>query len=183
MKGRIEKQKSPGLAAGDAETSTKRAIAIALDVFAEERHQNDAAAVTRMRDQLNLMAPIVRTSPKKWAIRDFVKILEILKDLVEATMDTKRSLSGGTDVIDIHPTTSILLEFISVLEDFENGVIDGRLRRTREAHGRSLTILDKRKIGFALAFVKMLRDDKKITLLMNNLILPTMTSYHATVKR
>jgi hypothetical protein len=169
MTAHTRKQKPPGLASADAETAIKRAVSLAKNTHPIEQHQDtgiqDAAAVARMRDQLNAAAQLFGKPSKDWTINEVIEILNILKEMADATMNASEPITDVEEVIHVHPSVSILSDFIDVLEDFQNGVLDPRLKKTREAHGRSLTISDRRQIGFALTFIEILRMDKKNTLL------------------
>lgn len=169
MTAHTRKQKPPGLASADAETAIKRAVSLAKNTHPIERHQDtgiqDAATVARMRDQLNAAAQLFGKLSKDWTTNEVIEILHILKEMADTTMNASKPITDVEEVIRVHPSVSILSDFIDVLEDFQNGVLDPRLKKTREAHGRSLTISDRRQIGFALTLVEMLRMDKKITLL------------------
>jgi hypothetical protein len=169
MTGQTRKQKPPGLASADAETAIKRAVSLAKNTHSIEQHQDtgiqDATAVARMRDQLNAAALLAGKLSKDWTTNEVIEILNILKEMADATMSVSEPITDVEEVIRVHPSVSILSDFIDVLEDFQNGVLDPRLKKTRAAHGRSLTISDRRQIGFALTFVEILRMDRKITLL------------------
>ncbi len=160
------KQKKAGLAAAEPDFTIKQAVDLAKKITFAERSQHaatpDTVAVERMRTKLNELELFSRQRPDDWAIADIIKVLEIVRDMLDATMSTLSIQSDMTEVILEHPAASTIASFIGALEDFEGGVLDGRLRKTKEAGGRSLTNADRRKIGFALTFVQIIRRAKKV---------------------
>ena len=160
------KQKKAGLVPAEPDFRIKEAVDLAKSIALAEHSQHaatpDTVAVERMRTKLNELELFSRQRPDDWTIADIIKVLEIVRDMLDATMST---LSIQSDIIEVvleHPATSTLASFIGALEDFEGGVLDGRLRKTKEAGGRSLTKADRQKIGLALTFVQIIRRAKKV---------------------
>ena len=160
------KQKKAGLAAAEPDFTIKQAVDLAKKITFAEQSQHaatsDTVAVERMRTKLNELELFSRQRPDDWTIPDIIKVLEIVRDMLDATMSTLSVQSDMTEVILEHPAASTIASFIGALEDFEGGILDRRLRKTKEAGGRSLTNADRQKIGLALTFVQIIRRAKKV---------------------
>ena len=161
------KQKKAGLASAEPDFTIKQAVDLAKKITFAEQSQHaatpDTVAVERMRTKLNELELFSRQRWDDWTIADIIKVLEIVRDMLDATMSTLSIQSDMTEVILEHPAASTIASFIGALEDFEGGVLDRRLRKIKKAGGRSLTHADRQKIGLALTAVQIFRRAKKVS--------------------
>jgi hypothetical protein len=157
------KPKPSGLGHIDDQLAIQRALAIAKEVTLEQTssvNPTEAAAMAKMRDEINSMDALCVRLPDAWQLEDIIQILTIFQELLETTMSSSTTTEDSVTIIRVHPVASMVSEFISALRDFENGVIDPRLRRKTPPNGQSLRTSDRQTIGLALTLIEILRKAK-----------------------
>jgi len=119
-------------------------------------------AVHKFRQEIDDLVPRTSKSKRDWDLKTIQKMTKIFIRFMDAVAsEREEDDEKDTQYVLTHPASSILSDFILVLDDLKRGVINHRLKERTGYAGNSLNSVETKTIGFALWLVDLLHQEKQ----------------------
>jgi hypothetical protein len=102
-------------------------------------------------------------SAAPWDCHHAIQVLQIVSEMVSATMDEEQHIDNEITIIHVHPSGDLLRNLGSALNELDLGSVDPRLKPSGGGSGRRYSKLETAQVEKFLNFAKILRSARGMT--------------------
>ena len=127
-----------------------------------------ATPLETMRERLTALYQNTHPGSRKgsaapWDRQLAIQVLQIVGEMVNATMDEEQRVDDELTIIHVHPAGELLRNLGSALNELDLGSVDPRLKPSGGGSGRRYSKLETEQVENFLSFAKILRRARGMT--------------------